>query len=920
MIPSDLLGTALGALLANEELAEPLLRVLQRRHRLGYAVMDALEATQQECRRTIVRVMDARWPRRFRANETEQMAKLICANGFLSSPELPCLTDACEQLLERNGDWLQFRSRQVQQYASWASQLDPMLLGAWHLAGWLRASPRPRPHDAVRVLECQLPMLSSPAGLNEAFADNHVHFGGVAGDDLVLARLLLDPAMRAEPTDLTTRLRPLRRNLKDWLRGCAHVKDGDRCIQAERASSPAQILLGGDFTAEVIDWASLEERYSRERELNGRFLLFRLGRAQQRRQLARAWLYLLVLLAYRYRDPGAEIKERAFILAWWNRAMALRRDLMVDAQGIRHFVSRSYGSPLRRQARQDHAADDRDAARRLLLGPKDRAEIKISPPDFKAKKVYSFARDALLNAHPGLATWMRRTDLITDGSMVDAPRPNLDQELDRWHFCAHFLRSDPKLDHCDKHPEWARAALRKRQKIWREAIQLDHELQKVAGWRPPGWLQGLAGRGQALRPMHWLRGLDVAGDESAWQIEIFAPALRWLRRGFLPRMDGEPAGRGFHLSIHAGEDYSHPLSGMRHVDETLRFCEMRAGDRIGHGLALGISPAAWLERHGQVLLPVAEHLDNLVWAWHVATELSATLPLAAQVLPRLERRIASFWPHVPWAKQGLCASHAQSANAADALHRAWLLRRNCAWELSQPALVDMGWPSTRYPVAVPDHARLSQRSGAIGGSSDADLALFRARALAQDWSGEAGATRPLRVMVHAHLGDPDRQEALERKAADSGLLHDHDSAAELEFMEALQDHMLTRIAKLGVWIETNPSSNLYISRMQRMSEHPIFRWSPPNMTEARPLGRWNRFGLRCGAVNVLVNTDDPGIMPTTLRMEFELLREAAVDLGYAPHDVDLWLQRLRGAGLDQFERNHLPVCVRRPWEGSSCAL
>ena len=118
--------------------------------------------------------------------------------------------------------------------------------------------------------------------------------------------------------------------------------------------------------------------------------------------------------------------------------------------------------------------------------------------------------------------------------------------------------------------------------------------------------------------------------------------------GLISRPEGEYASAGFHLSIHAGEDYSHPLSGLRHIDETVRFCEMRDGDRLGHALALGIEPQWWMARQGEMILPADEHLDNLVWLWHYAVTLSGRLPLAQQVQSLLARRIARFFPASGW--------------------------------------------------------------------------------------------------------------------------------------------------------------------------------------------------------------------------------------------------------------------------------
>lgn len=64
-------------------------------------------------------------------------------------------------------------------------------------------------------------------------------------------------------------------------------------------------------------------------------------------------------------------------------------------------------------------------------------------------------------------------------------------------------------------------------------------------------------------------------------------------------------------------------------------------------------------------------------------------------------------------------------------------------------------------------------------------------------------------------------------------------------------------------------------------------------------------------MRVLVNTDDSGIMLATLRTEYALLREAAIDLGISRTVAETWLERLRELGVDQFLRNHQPVFTRR---------
>ncbi|MFM9746177.1 hypothetical protein ACKI2C_52360, partial [Streptomyces brasiliscabiei] len=76
--------------------------------------------------------------------------------------------------------------------------------------------------------------------------------------------------------------------------------------------------------------------------------------------------------------------------------------------------------------------------------------------------------------------------------------------------------------------------------------------------------------------------------------------------------------RKLHLSIHAGEDFSHLLTGLRTIDETIEFCDYESSDRVGHALALGVDVKKWASRQQRSYVPLSSHLDNLVWAYNHA--------------------------------------------------------------------------------------------------------------------------------------------------------------------------------------------------------------------------------------------------------------------------------------------------------------
>jgi hypothetical protein len=96
----------------------------------------------------------------------------------------------------------------------------------------------------------------------------------------------------------------------------------------------------------------------------------------------------------------------------------------------------------------------------------------------------------------------------------------------------------------------------------------------------------------------------------------------------LNQRDWEPVRLG--LTVHAGEDFVDPLTGLRHVAEAIEALGLRRGDRLGHALALALTSSqveSLLRRragHGEVestanggyriLKPRGEHLLDLAWA------------------------------------------------------------------------------------------------------------------------------------------------------------------------------------------------------------------------------------------------------------------------------------------------------------------
>lgn len=129
----------------------------------------------------------------------------------------------------------------------------------------------------------------------------------------------------------------------------------------------------------------------------------------------------------------------------------------------------------------------------------------------------------------------------------------------------------------------------------------------------------------------YIVGIDVANLERGCPPEIFAPYLRLLRGYGLPdraralpvfdrwrvlsdrRLLDEPASLPtLGLTYHVGEDFYHPIDGLRAISGLLRNV-LNPGDRIGHGLAIGTDAAAFRLNRGFASMPRGLLLDDLVW-------------------------------------------------------------------------------------------------------------------------------------------------------------------------------------------------------------------------------------------------------------------------------------------------------------------
>ncbi len=337
----------------------------------------------------------------------------------------------------------------------------------------------------------------------------------------------------------------------------------------------------------------------------------------------------------------------------------------------------------------------------------------------------------------------------------------------------------------------------------------------------------------------WFRGLDIAGPELAMPLWPIAPILARVREASVKASATLLRRSGLRVpqlrqTVHVGEDFRTLTEGLRHIDEALgnggyetfdpgrrqEHAVIRHGDRLGHALSLGHSARAEL---AVTLLPKEVHLDNLTWELDCARR--GVTSISGSRVQLLHREVGRLGSEI----YGFSSGDGLCDDLVDA-------RRH---RLDGKTIVELGYP--RIPRTTPG----AERSEAI---------------------------------LHRYLFD--------RSVHERGLepVEVRSCEEEANFLEAMGRHLRHRASQLELTIEVNPTSNLLISGLGDLDEHPVFRLRP---LEA-PLS---------GLLDVSINTDDPVTFATHLANEYELVAAALSKRQVPSAIIHAWLDACRESSL-----------------------
>lgn len=304
-------------------------------------------------------------------------------------------------------------------------------------------------------------------------------------------------------------------------------------------------------------------------------------------------------------------------------------------------------------------------------------------------------------------------------------------------------------------------------------------------------------------------GVDAAASEFDAGPEVFAQTYRFLRKQGVK-----------HFTFHAGEDFSHLVSGLRTIVEAVKYLDLWPGDRLGHCTAIGISPDLWIQRIGKsCYLPQGEWLDDLVFVWMLIRE-SKHEGLQQLVLP-LESEIAEY-------SYKVYGKHYPPY----LLVKAWDYRQYDPFLLLEKADAHYDRWYSNY-----SHQQLKDINAGLS---------------------EAGL-KPIIEAYHAPMDNRkfSRREVDTRRNYDKVIEIETGKLFNPQTLEIIQRLILEYLAKKEIVIEALPTSNLCISYYQHLKEYHLKKWL--EVDEGNML-----------LPPVVLGSDDPGIFMTNIYNEYAL--------------------------------------------------
>lgn len=337
----------------------------------------------------------------------------------------------------------------------------------------------------------------------------------------------------------------------------------------------------------------------------------------------------------------------------------------------------------------------------------------------------------------------------------------------------------------------------------------------------------------------YILGIDAASVENNTEPWVFTDAYNIARDSqynkTIYKSSKNPI-QNLGFTFHVGEEFRHILSGLRRIDEVIEHFKYHAGDRIGHGIALGVNIDKWINNNRIIVIPRGEMLDNLLWVWGF---FNGRESFSVLNIPKLERNIVNLAEQIYGSIEGV------------KIHTLWRVYRRKFKDNSQC------YEKIKKMIA-----------------SESDEAKIFCKYVEKDFS-QRWTEDTLFFTMHCRCYIEKMTEPILIEVSEDDKI----------LFEEIQKSLIDKISVNGIYVETNPTSNLTIGEVENIFEHYIFNLNKLNDEKYRE------------KVMVTINSDDPSVFNTNLSSELSYIFYALQEKGYSREDSLVWIDKIREFGI-----------------------
>ena len=331
-------------------------------------------------------------------------------------------------------------------------------------------------------------------------------------------------------------------------------------------------------------------------------------------------------------------------------------------------------------------------------------------------------------------------------------------------------------------------------------------------------------------------GIDAASVEHRTEPWVFAPIFCKARSG--KRIIPYSASSGNYIqnlgfTYHVGEDFRHIVSGLRHIDEVLTHFNYRSGDRLGHAIALGINIDELVAQQGTVAIPIMEYLENLLWMWQYVN-VNSDIGDAPNNLEFIIMKVAK-------------EIYGDRINGIDA---------HFLWRVYQKKFENVDPKEYHF---IQDGKCVLLNSDSINSRNNDLLKKLLCSHFCPCWYEQY--KKPIFVSMNENV----------------------------QLYKNLQMSLIKKVEKMGIYVETNPSSNAAIGDISSILEHPIIRLNN------RGLNLKNKIE---SCVLTTINSDDPLVFSTFAENEIAYIYYALLSEGCKREEALEWIDKIRLHGIN----------------------